>query len=240
MADQAAVDQWLADFAHRLRETFGDRLLFVGHHGSWARGEAATDSDIDTMVIVDRIGDDDLAAFRAVVTAMPEGGRSASGLFNSAAEVRARPPSELLQYFWGCRPLHGGMDGIVARPTGSQLLEDVRRKASDNLLNARHYLLYPHDLRQKVHGLRYPFKECFYALQEWLLAERGTFYARKEDLLDALADADDRAVVEVARDWPQSEADRNARPEHYVGLLERWSRRALERLGAAARTGPGT
>ena len=36
MLDQRAVDQWLDRFVGKLKNTFGDRLLFVGHHGSWA------------------------------------------------------------------------------------------------------------------------------------------------------------------------------------------------------------
>ena len=113
MLDQMAVDRWLAAFLDGLREAFGERPLFVGHHGSWARGEATPESDIDTMVILDHIAPEDLAAYRAVVDAMPEGGRDASGLFDSIAEVRAKPRSERLQYFHGCKVLHGTVDGIL-------------------------------------------------------------------------------------------------------------------------------
>ena len=231
MTDQAAVDHWLAEFVARLRGAFGERLVFVGHDGSWARGEADPDSDIDTMVVVDRIEADDLATFRAVVAAMPEGGRLASGLFNSVAELQARSPSEMMQYFYGCEVLHGSAEGFVPKPGADDLMADVRFKALTNLMHARHYLLYPHDLAKKVHSLRYAFKESFYAVQEWLLARKGTFYARKDDLLPALTDPDDRAVVQVARDWRKTEADRTARPLPYVELLERWSRGMLERLG---------
>ncbi len=231
MLDQSAVDSWLGDFVSKLREAFGDRLAFVGHHGSWARGEAGGDSDIDTMVVLDRIEPQDLVAYRAVIDSMTDGGRAASGLLNSVPEMRSRPRSEMLQCFYGCRVLHGSLDGVVECPAAADLIEDARRKASDNLLVARHYLLYPHDLEQKVHGLRYPFKECVYALQAWMLAQTGRFLARKEDLLASLTDPDDRSVVAVARDWRETREDREARPRHYLELLERWSRQMLLRLG---------
>jgi ADP-ribose pyrophosphatase YjhB (NUDIX family) len=231
MLDQSAVDSWLGDFVSRLRDAFADRLVFVGHHGSWARGEAGGESDIDTIVILDRIEPHDLATYRSVVHSMPGGGRDASGLVNSASEMRSRPRSELLQYFYGCQVLHGSLDGVVECPSAADLIEDARRKASNNLLTARHYLLYPHDLAQKVHGLHYPFKECVYTLQAWMLAQSGRFLPRKEDLLAELADADDRSVVAVARDWRETREDREARPRYYVELLERWSRQMLLRLG---------
>ena len=46
MLDQVEVSRWLDEFLRRLRERFGDRLVFVGHQGSWARGEATAGSDI--------------------------------------------------------------------------------------------------------------------------------------------------------------------------------------------------
>jgi len=239
MVDQSSVNAWLAESVGRLQEAFADRLVFVGHHGSWARGEAGDQSDIDTLVILDRIGAEELEAYRSVIERMPEGGQGASGLLSSVPEMQARSRAELLQYFYGCKVLHGSLEGVVARPTAADLIEDARRKASNNLLVARHYLLYPHDLTQKVHVLRYPFKECVYALQAWWLAREGKFPGRKEDLLGAVTEADDKLVVTVVRDWGETQEDRAARPRHYVELLERWSRGMLLRLGRVPAPEPG-
>ena len=186
------------------------------------------------MVVLDRIDAADLQAYRSVIESMPDGGRDASGLLNSVPEMQARPRSELLQYFFGCEVLHGSLDGVVERPTNAELIQDARLKASDNLAGARHYLLFPHDLAQKVHSLRYPFKECVYALQAWMLATSATFLARREDLLRALTDPDDKLVVTVVRDWGKTQADREARPLYYVELLERWSRQMLLWIGRVA------
>lgn len=128
--------------------------------------------------------------------------------------------------------LQGSLDGVVDRPTAADLVEDARRKASNNLLVTRHFLLYPHDLTKKVHALFYSYKECVYALQAWILAESGRFLARKEELLEALTEADDKLVVTVARDWRKMREDREAQPRYYIELLERWSRRMLHRLGS--------
>ena len=231
MLDEAAVERWLSEFVSRMVDAFGTRLVCVLHHGSWARGEGGPESDIDTIVVLDRIEAEDLDVYRGVVDAMPNAARWASGLLNSAAELQASPRAELVQYFYGRKVLHGSLDGIVECPTARDLLEDVRWKASANLLIARHYLLFPHELRDRAHRLHYPFKECFYALQAWMLARCGEFYARKDDLLAVLTEADDRAVVEAARDWRESGADREARPRHSFELLERWCRSMLSRVG---------
>lgn len=53
MANQKEVDKWFSNFLKKLLNTFGERLKFVGHHGSWARGEAKPGSDIDTIVVIE-------------------------------------------------------------------------------------------------------------------------------------------------------------------------------------------
>lgn len=47
----------LAAYAERLRPIFGDRLRDVRLFGSYARGEADEDSDVDVLVLVDRLTD---------------------------------------------------------------------------------------------------------------------------------------------------------------------------------------
>lgn len=228
--DQAAVDRWLDEFLARLHHRFGERLVFVAHHGSWARGEATPDSDIDCFVILDQIEDGDLETYGELICSMSDGGAAASTFMGSVAELKAWPRQEQWQCRYGARVLHGSPDGVVIEPTGSDLVADIRWKASANLHVARHYLLHPHDLPSVVHRLKYPFKECFYALQSWMLLTGGTYWGCKDDLLAVLPDSDDREAVRIARDWHLLSEDRMNRPRHYIETLERWSRKMLERV----------
>jgi uncharacterized protein len=47
----------LTAYAERLRRVFGDRLRDVRLFGSYARGEADEDSDVDVLVLVDGLTD---------------------------------------------------------------------------------------------------------------------------------------------------------------------------------------
>ncbi len=232
MLDQKTVDLWLDQFLVKLKNIFGNRLVYVGCHGSWARGEAEPTSDIDATVVLDQIGPSDIAKFGAIVAEMPEAERVGSGVFISVPELQAWPRWELLQFYYGCKPLHGSIKGIVPKPNSEDLIMDIRVKASSNVFTARHYLLYPHDLSKVVHRLNYPFKYSFYALQSWVLLRDGRYFSSKDELLSILSDNDNREVVRVARDWRKSEKDRENRPLHYIELLERWSRKMLLRVQA--------
>jgi uncharacterized protein len=50
-----AVQELLAAYRRRLEEQYGPRLMQVTLFGSYARGEARADSDVDVAVVIDRI-----------------------------------------------------------------------------------------------------------------------------------------------------------------------------------------
>ena len=232
MLSQSEVDQWLAEFLARLKDRFSKRLVFVGHHGSWGRGEPRPESDIDCMVVVDHIEDLDLVTFRDIVSSMPDAEKLGSGIFLSVAELKQIPRSYLVQFFHGREVLYGSIEGVIAPPTREDLIEDIKFKADANLHTARDYLLYPNDLSVAVHKLKYHFKNCFYALQSWSLLTKGEFIPTKNQILEYLDDANDAEVIRVARDWFTITDDLTARAPYYIELLERWARGMQAKLKA--------
>jgi predicted nucleotidyltransferase len=52
----AALDELSA----RVRERFADRVRQLQLFGSWARGEATEDSDVDVLVVIDDLSSDEL------------------------------------------------------------------------------------------------------------------------------------------------------------------------------------
>jgi len=52
LADKATVERALNELVGRLRDGFGDRLVSVALYGSWARGDARTDSDVDLLIVL--------------------------------------------------------------------------------------------------------------------------------------------------------------------------------------------
>ena len=57
------LDKYLADLILNCRSAFGERLLYMGLQGSWLRGEAHENSDIDIMVILDRFSVRDMDTY---------------------------------------------------------------------------------------------------------------------------------------------------------------------------------
>ena len=58
------LDSNLNDLISNCRTAFGDRLLYVGLQGSYLRGEAHEDSDIDVMLILDQFSVQDMDRYQ--------------------------------------------------------------------------------------------------------------------------------------------------------------------------------
>ena len=56
------MSSWKELFLKKLEDLFGGRIWFVGLQGSYGRGEATENSDIDMVVILDELTADDIKA----------------------------------------------------------------------------------------------------------------------------------------------------------------------------------
>ena len=54
------VDEYIQQLILSMKNVFGGRLLYVGLQGSYLRGEATENSDIDIMVIIENLSVQDL------------------------------------------------------------------------------------------------------------------------------------------------------------------------------------
>lgn len=68
MIDTASL---IDKFISALKNTFPDRVCFVGLQGSYVRGEATESSDIDIVVILDNISCEDVRRYRTMLNTIP-------------------------------------------------------------------------------------------------------------------------------------------------------------------------
>ena len=61
------LDSYMNTLILSCRAAFGERLLYVGLQGSYLRGEAHENSDIDVMVILDRFSVQDMDRYREIL-----------------------------------------------------------------------------------------------------------------------------------------------------------------------------
>ena len=65
------INNWLNIVLGELKDTFAEKLLFVGLQGSYNRGEATDSSDIDLIVILENLTFEDLKRYRLIIDSLP-------------------------------------------------------------------------------------------------------------------------------------------------------------------------
>ena len=175
---------WMRQAAALLQEQFGSRLLFVGLQGSYRRGEAREDSDIDIVTILDGMSLRDLAAYRAVLRALPEG-EKACGFTCGAPELLAWPPFELFQFAQDTDAWHGELAPLLPPVTRADTVTGARAAVS-GLHHYTAYLYVSGDEAERAEALNGVYKGFFFAMQVVHYLRAGTYPRTKQELFAML------------------------------------------------------
>ena len=93
---------------------FGNRIWFLGLQGSYGRGEATPESDLDVVLILDTVSASDLQAYSAMLDRLPERER-VCGFISGKGELLAWEPSDLFQFCHDTSPLLGTLDEVLEK-----------------------------------------------------------------------------------------------------------------------------
>lgn len=189
------VENYIAEITAKLRAKFGERLVYVGLQGSYLRGEVTDTSDVDVMVVLDRLGVDDLDDYRAIVKSLPRPDLSC-GFICGEDDLAKWNPLEI------CHLLHTTRDcfGSLAELVPDHDERDLRNFVKMSVNNLYHELChgYIHADRAEFAG-RLPalYKSTFFVLQNLHCLRGGEFAHSKKQLLSML-DGADREVLDRA------------------------------------------
>lgn len=231
MTESFNIDEWLDLLLAKLHSTFGQRLLFVGHIGSWVRGEAGPESDIDVNVILDEVSFEDLKRYHELVSEMPFH-EKACGFVCSREEIQAWPRTDLFHFINGCRILHGGFRDLVPTPSQSDLIDYIKSATSILLHGARHRVIYSMDLPHEVHDLKMAYRMSFFILQVWVFLTEKRYVLTKREMLGVLKDPLDKETLRVCLEWDQLATEREAKPHAFYSQMAEWSSSLLLRADA--------
>ncbi len=217
---------WMEAFIGRMRQAFGDRLAFIGLQGSRARGEATPKSDIDVVVVLDRLEADDIGAYRAALEELPER-EKICGFFSGRAELAAWERSDLFQFVHDTIPFYGDLSAIT--PPLSR--EDARRAALTGVCNIYHgcvhNLLFERDA-DVLYGL---YKTAGFALRAKHFWQTGAYVSKTDELAGMLPEGEARLLTE--RDDVEALVADGEALEEFSRILFAWAGETIRVLGGA-------
>ena len=188
-----SAESYISRLLALLRDQFADRLVYVGLQGSYLRGEATENSDIDIMVVIDGLTPADLLAYRQTIESLGDFHKSC-GFICSKKDLANWNPLEI------CHLLHSTKDyfGVLRELVPVYTEQDIRNFVKMSINNLYHEIChrYVHgDEDANVSRLPFTYKGVFFILQNLHYLRTGEFIGTKRELLVQLK-GNDRAVLE--------------------------------------------
>ena len=178
------INTFVKKFVEVLDETFGERVWFVGLQGSYGRGEAIETSDIDLVVILDKLDCDDICKYNSMLDKLVHR-ELICGFLSGRSEILAWEPSDLFQFYYDTKPVKGSLEAILDFIDGDALERAIKIGVCNIYHGCVHNMLY--DKSEDI--LRGLYKSASFVLQAIYFSETGKYISCQKDLCCVLSES---------------------------------------------------
>lgn len=211
------LDAWCRELLRALQREFGGRLCFFGLQGSYARGEATEQSDIDLVVLFNRLDTETLARYRALLGEQPEH-EKACGFVSDEPTLAHWPGHDLLSLVYDTRPFYGTLEHYRRRLSEKNARDALRIGAADLYHAACHSRLFADVPARSLPAL---YKSAFFVLRLAAFVRCGTFAPDKQALMPLLTSEELRILQACQAGSALAEAE-DARTDALYAQLIAW------------------
>ena len=207
-----------------LTNSFGDRLAFVGLQGSYMRGEATEESDIDPMVVIDCLCIDDLNVYKQIISKMEQPEKSC-GFMCGRQDLLRWNPLEICHLLHTTKSYFGCLSELVPQSTDA----DVRNFVKLSVNNLYHEITHRYiHASFEVNSSRITgsYKSVFFILQNVHYLDTGRFITSKAELLNELNGKD----AEIMATAIALQAGDSYEFSQLFAQLYNWCNHILERI----------
>ena len=185
------ISVWMQDFLRALENTFADRVWFVGLQGSYGRGEATENSDIDVVVILDELTTADIQVYGKMLNTLSHR-ELICGFLAGKDELLCWEPSDLFQFYHDTTPVKGSLDVLL--PLLDK--ETVERAIKIGACNIYHGCVH-----NMLHGksadiLKSLYKSASFVVQAIVYQQTGRYFRHQAALLEA-ASAQEKEILQA-------------------------------------------
>lgn len=187
------INSWINQLVTALEEAFGKRLRFVGLQGSRARGEAKVTSDIDSVVVVERLSTEDIELYSKLIDSMPHS-ELACGFIGSPDVLRKWPRHDIFNLVMDTLPMKGSLDFVSEEFSAEDALLSAKVGASEIYHALNHALAFD---RSALHPtLEACLKSTFFVMRALVFANTGE-YPNSRTRMKELASPVELALLEA-------------------------------------------
>ncbi len=182
------IDNYLEKLILRCKEAFGGRLLYVGLQGSYLRGEATENSDIDVMIVLDGFSVEDMKTYRDILKEIGWYEKSC-GFICGKDELTNWNPLEALQLKYTTKDLFGKLETLLPSATRQDEINYVKISLGNFYHEICHRFIHAGQEKSRD-KLRASSKQLYFIIQNLHYLESGHFLLKKSDLNAAVSAED--------------------------------------------------
>ena len=171
------ITTWMHSFLLALKDTFTNRVWFVGLQGSYGRCEATETSDIDIVVILDELSATDIQAYHDMLDRLPHR-ELICGFLSGKTEIMNWEPSDLFQFCHDTTPIIGSLDEIMTVIDKSAVSRAIKIGACNIFHGCVHNML--HEKSDDI--LRGLYKSASFVVQAIVFKQTGRYMKQQEEL----------------------------------------------------------
>lgn len=173
------IDIWMKYFLKALDETFKQRVWFVGIQGSYARGEATENSDIDMVVILDELTINDLQIYDRMLDTLSYR-ELICGFLSGKGELMNWNAADLFQFYYDTKPIKGSLDDLLVLIDDTALNRAIKTGVCNIYHGCVHNMLY--DKSEDI--LKGLYKAASFVVQAIYFKQTGHYIRQQSELLE--------------------------------------------------------
>ena len=211
------IDVWVDSFTHKLKSVFENRIEFIGLQGSYGRGEASRTSDIDIVVILDKLQTSDIQIYNDMLDTMPHR-ELICGFVSGKAELLNWEPSDLFQFYYDTTPIVGSIDYLLPLIDDTAVARAIKIGACNIYHGCVHNML--HEKSEEI--LKGLYKAATFVVQAIVYKQTKRYIKSKEALL-TVAELPEQAIIENFLKYKSCESiDFDTASQSLFGWAKRW------------------
>lgn len=190
------INSWLKIFHEHLYAKFPGRIYFFGLQGSYARGEAKETSDIDVVVIFDRLTIEDIRRYRDMLDELPERDKIC-GFVSGRDELLKWDIADLFQFYHDTLPIKGTLDELVA------LIDDeaVKRAVHTGACNIYHACVHNFLHERDSEILKGLYKSAGFVIQAAYFLRTGVYVKNHSELSELVSSIESEILEPETSDF---------------------------------------
>ena len=184
------ITEWIDLYKETMQAEFGSRICFMGLQGSYARQEATEQSDIDMVLILDKMNFTDLQTYKNLLQTLPNPDLIC-GFVSGREELTNWNLTELFQFYYDTMPIIGSLDDLIPEISAETIRQYVKNQACTIYHTCCHNFVHKSD----VGVLQDLYKAAFFVLQAKYFLKKQVYCENQNQLVRTVKNGKDKSLL---------------------------------------------